>query len=143
MYDRWAFFGMVSFCVLWLLSVAGGIAVWLSWVYVEPEYNDEGVVTRGSRCSVRARALLTVGCVMCWISTAMGHVFTSSSQPTFEFWRNHHVLLLTLLFLVDTLLFSSVVFAWQARGSGKWILWIATPTIAVVSIAGSIFLSRP
>jgi hypothetical protein len=53
------------------------------------------------------------------------------------------VLLLTLLFLVDTLLFSSVVFAWQARGSGKWILWIATPTIAVVSIAGSIFLSRP
>ena len=131
---------MNSFFALWALSVIGGIAVWLSWVYIEPEYNEEGVLTRGSRCSVRARALLTVGCMVFWICNAAGYVLAGPGHGPMEFWESHPVFLLALLFIVDPLLIASVAFAWQARGSGRWILWIATPIIAIAAIAASIIL---
>jgi hypothetical protein len=48
--------------------------------------------------------------------------------------------LATLLFFAATLLIASVVFACQARGSGKWILRIATPIIAIAPIIVALVL---
>lgn len=143
MFPQYAFFGMGSFFILWMLSVAGGIGVLLSWICVEPEYDEEGVLTRGSLCSVRARALLTAGCMVFWICTLLGHVLTDTSDITFGFWQHHPVLLQALLFLDDALMITTVAFAWQGRGSGRWILWIASPIIAAASIVGSIVLWLP
>ena len=140
MFPEYAFFGMGAFFLLWMLSVAGGIAVLLSWAYVEPEF-EEGILTRGGRCLVRARALLTVGCVVFWICTFLGHALTDSkSTVLFGFWQNHPVILVTLFFLTNIPLIISAVFAWQACGSGRLILRIATPVIAVASIAASCVL---
>ena len=138
--DRYMFFGAFSFFLLWILSVSGGIAVWLSWVYVEPEYDEEGILTRSSHCSVRARALLTVGCIVFWIGNSIGYALAGSHQGPFEFWQHHPVLLQLIIFPADPILITSVVFAWQARGSGRWILRIATSIIAIAAIAASIIL---
>jgi uncharacterized membrane protein len=143
MFPQYALFGMASSCLLWMLSVVGGIAVLLSWIYIEPEYDEECLLTRGSHCSVRARALLTVSCMVFWICTFLGHALTGTSDITFGFWQHHPALLATPLFLVDMLLIASVIFAWQARGSGRWILWIATPIITLASLVGSIVLYLP
>jgi hypothetical protein len=137
------FFGAFSFFLLWIISVAGGIAVSLSWVYVEPEYDEEGILTRSSYCSVRARALLTVGCMVFWICNSIGYALAGPHQGPIEFWQHHPVLLQILFFPANPLLIASVVFAWQARGSGRWILWIATPIIAVAAITASIVLYLP
>jgi hypothetical protein len=140
--DPYMLFGATSFFFLWTLSVAGGIGVLLSWIYVEPEF-EEGVLTRGSRCLVRARALLTLGCMVFWICTFLGQALTDSKDGLFGFWQKHPVLLPTLLFFADIPLIVSIVFAFQGRGSGRWVLSIATPIIAVACVAASIALSLP
>jgi hypothetical protein len=135
---------LFSVLLLWALSVGGGIAVLLSWIYVESEYDGEGLLTRGSLYSIRARALLTFGCMVFWICTFLGYALTDSRGLIFGFWLAHPVLLVTLFFFADLLLIISVVFAWRASGSGRWILRIASPVIAVVSIYASFvfFVSR-
>ncbi len=135
-----AIFGLISFYLLWILSVAGAIAVWLSWIYVEREYDEEGLLTRSSRCSVRSRLLLTASCIVFWICLLLEYALTDSP---FGFLENHPLLLIALFYFTDILLIAAVLFAWQSRGSGRWILWIATPIIAVTSIVGSIVLSLP
>jgi hypothetical protein len=141
MSPEYTFFYLIAFVALWVLSVAGGIAVLVSWSYVDPEYDEEGVLTRSSLFLVRARALLTAGCMVFWICTLLGHALTDSNGTTlFGFWQNHALLLVTLFFLADIFLIAAVVFAWQARGSGKWILWIAPSVIATASIVGSCVL---
>jgi hypothetical protein len=138
---EYTFFYLVAFFSLWFLSVLGGIAVVLSRILVEEEYDDEGILTRGSQCSVRARALLTSGCTVFWICTVLGHALSGSSLTTlFGFWQDHPVFLVILFFLADFLLVPSVVFAWQASGSGRWVLSIATPIVAFASLAASFFL---
>jgi hypothetical protein len=143
--DNSFFINVFVLFYLWPLLVVGGIAVWLSWIYVEPEYDDGGILTRGSHCSVRARALLTAGCTVFWICGLADQALTGSpigpNHPiNFGFWPEHPVLLVTLLSLADLLLIASVAYAWHARGSGRWVLWVVTPIIAVASIAPSIFL---
>jgi hypothetical protein len=118
---------------LWAISVGGGIAVWLSWVYVETMYDEEGLLTRDSRCLVRARALLTASCIMFWVCALLGHMLTPK-DISFGFWTDHPFLLLTLFLLTDISLITSVVFAWQGHGSGKWILCVATPMMTVASL---------
>ena len=129
-------FGLLSFFLLWILSIAGGIAVWLSWAYVELEYDEEGTLTGSGRCAARARTLLTIGCMVFWISNLLGYAITDSGG----FWEHHPFLLISLFYLTDLLLIAAVNFAWRVRGSGRWVLWIATPVIAVVAIVGSILL---
>ncbi|MDR3574277.1 MAG: hypothetical protein P4L50_10465 [Anaerolineaceae bacterium] len=142
MFPRYALFGMGSFFLLWMLSVVGGIAVLLIWVNTEPEL-DKGVLTRGGHYLVRARALLTIGCVVFWICTILGHALTNSSDVTFGFWQKHPLVLDILFFLADSVLIASVVFAWQSRGEGEWMLRIATLMIAAASIIGSFILCFP
>jgi hypothetical protein len=131
------FAGIILLFSFWMLSVASGIAVWLSWVYVETEYDEEGQLTRDSRYLVRARALLTASCIMFWICTLLGHMLTVSRGTIFGFWIDHPVPLLTLFLLADLSLIASVAFAWQSRNSGRWILWIATPMMAAASLVAS------
>jgi hypothetical protein len=134
-------FQLLALLSLWGLSAVGGIAILLSWMFAETEYDEQGILTRDSRCFIRARALLTAGCMVFWVCTILGHVLTGSSGSfDFEFWQDHPVHLVTLFFLSDILLIFSVVFAWQARGSGRWILWISTPIMAIASIAASFVL---
>jgi hypothetical protein len=128
------FADIILFIFLWALSVAGGIVVWLSWVYVETKYDEEGLLTRDSHCLVRARALLTVSCSMIWLCTLLGHILPGPKGINFGFWIVHPLLLLTLFLLTDISLIASVVFAWQGHGSGKWILWVATPMMTVASL---------
>ncbi len=145
MAPAYTFFYLVSLVLLWVLSVAGGIAVVLSWINIEAEFDEEGVLTRDSRCLVSARAWLTVGCMVFWICTLLGYALTgyltdSNRTIDFGFWQEHFVLLLTFFLLADLLLIVSVIFAWQARSSRRWILRIATLVIAVASIASTVLL---
>jgi hypothetical protein len=78
----YTFFYLVAFFLLWALSVFGGIIVALSWIYVDMEYVDEGLLTRGSQYAMRARALLTAGCMVFWICTVLGHSLGDSSHTT-------------------------------------------------------------
>ncbi len=80
--DRYMLFGADSFFFLWALSIAGGIAVVPSWAGAEPELK-EGVLTRGGRFLVQARALLTGGCMVFWICTILGHALTDSNGGLF------------------------------------------------------------
>jgi hypothetical protein len=127
------YFFMFAYLCLTPLSVVSGIAVWVSWIYVEPEYNEEGILTRGSHCSVRARTFLTFGCMIFWICTLLG-LSLSESNDLIVFLQHHPMFLVTVFSLADFLLIASVVHAWKARGSGRWILRIATPIIAAASI---------
>jgi hypothetical protein len=132
---------LLAFFSLWTLSVVGGIAVLLSWLNLVPEYDEEGFMTLNCRYLARARALLTAGCMVFWVCTILGHVLTGSSRNVdFGFWQDHPILLVGLFCLADVLLIPSVVFAWQAHGGGRWILWISTPIMAVTSIAASFVL---
>jgi len=145
MAPAYTFFYLVSFVLLWVPSVAGGIAVVLSWTNLKTEFDEEGVLTRDSRCLVRARTWLTVGCTVFWICTFLGYALTgfltdSNRTIDFGFWQEHFVLLLALFLLADLLLTPSVVFAWQARGNRKWILRIATLIITVAAIASTVLL---
>jgi hypothetical protein len=134
-------FYLLALISLWVLSLAGGAAVLLSWFNVAPEYDEEGFQTRDSRCLARARTLLTAGCMVFWGCTILGHALTGSNRAVdFGFWQDHPLLLVALFFLADILLIASVAFAWQARGSGKWNLWISTPIMAVASVAASFVL---
>lgn len=133
---------MGSFIVLWMLYIAGAIAVLPSWASAEPDC-EEGAITRGGRCLVWARVLLTFGCAVVWICTFLGHALTGPSGITFGFWQSHPVLLQKLLLLADSILAVSVVFAWKAHGSGKRILHVAAPIMAAMSAIGSIVLFRP
>ena len=136
-----SFFYLGAFFLLWALSVSGGIPALLSWIFIERKYEEDGLLTRGSYCAVRARALFTAGCAVFWICTILGHALTDSSRGLlFSFWQGHPALLVVSFFAADLLLIASVVFAWQARGKGSWILWIATPFIAVASMAASYLL---
>jgi hypothetical protein len=129
--------GMASFFLLWVLSVIGAFAVVPSWAYTEPQY-EEGVLTSGGRCMSRARLLLTLGCLVFWVCLVIGYALEGDSGPVFEFWQDHSLILIASLYYADILLIALVVFAWQARGSGKWILWIASPRVAHVSAALSL-----
>jgi hypothetical protein len=95
------FAGIKLLLPFWVLSVAGGIAVWLSWVYVEMGYDEEGLLTRDSRCLVRARALLTASCIMFWICALLGHMLIVSRGTIFGFWIDHPLPLLALFLLAD------------------------------------------
>jgi hypothetical protein len=137
-----AWFDLYALILLWLLSIAGGIAVTLSWIYVEPEFNEENMLTMGGLCSVRARALLTAGCVVLWICTLLGHVLPGPKPgDIFGFWQSHPAALVTFVFIADLPLVVSVFFAWQALGVGRWILSIASPIITLAAIAASFVLS--
>lgn len=145
MAPAYTFFYLVSFVLLWVLSVASGIAVVLSWINIETEFDEEGVLTQDSRCLVRARAWLTVGCMVFWICTVLGYALTSSLSDSnrtidFGFWQEHFVLLLTLFLHADLLLILSVVFAWQSRSSRRWTPRIATLVIALASIASTVLV---
>ena len=88
MAPAYTFFYLVSLVLLWVLSVAGGIAVVLSWINIEAEFDEEGVLTRDSRCLVSARAWLTVGCMVFWICTLLGYALTgylTDSNRTIDF----------------------------------------------------------
>jgi len=135
------FFYLYALFLLWVLSLGGGIAAVLSWIYVDAEYDEEGLLTRDSRCLTRARMLLTAGCIVFWVCTILGHALTGSGRSTdFGFWQNHPMLLVTFFFLADILLVTSVVFAWRARGGRRWILSIATPVLALSSVVASFVL---
>jgi hypothetical protein len=131
---------VMFFCSSWMISAFSCVAVWLAWIYVEPEYNEDGILTRVSDRSVRARALLTAGSIAIWICTLFGSGL-SSSNDFFWFWHRYPVLLVILFLLADSLLIASVVYAWQGRGSGKWILWITTPIVAIVSLVVTLLFS--
>jgi hypothetical protein len=130
-------------CLLWMLSIAGVVAVLLSWIYVESEYDEEGALTSSSRCSVRARALLTLSCIVFCVCTILGYAFGNSHGLFLGWWQNHPTLLLASFYVADLLLIPSVAFSSKARGSGRWILWIATPILALASTATSVILSMP
>jgi hypothetical protein len=134
-------FDLLATFSLWGLSALGGIPVLLSWIFVEREYDEHGILTRGSRSLIWARALLTVGCTVFWICALLEQALPRSGRPIdFGFWQNHQVQLVILFFVADLLLISSAFFARQARGSGGWILWISTPIVTVASIAASFVL---
>lgn len=135
------FFYLYALFLLWVLSLGGGIAAVLSWIYVDAEYDEEGLLTRDSHFLTRARILLTVGCAVFWVCTILGHALSGSgSAADFGFWQDHPMLLVTLFFLADILLITSAVFAWQARGGSRWILSIATPVLASSSVVASFVL---
>jgi hypothetical protein len=137
--SKYMFFGAASFMLLWTLSAVGVAALLPSWTATEPEY-EEGVVTRGGRHLVQARAWLTAGCGVIWICTFLGHAFTNSSDVPFGFWEHHPRSLQILLLLADLFLISSGFLARQARGSRPWILQLATAIMAIASVLSSIAL---
>src|ERR1039458_3550666 len=87
---------------------------------------------------VESATAIDLGCLVFWVCLVTGYALEGDSGPVFEFWHDHSLILIASLYFADILLIASVVFAWQARGSGKWILWIASPTVALVSVALSL-----
>lgn len=138
MFPPYALFNLAAMLSLWLLSLLGGVVVLLSWFCVEPEYDETiGVLTRGGCNSVRARALLTLCCIVFWICTLIGYVIGS----VFEFWQRHPTSLITISYLVEPFLFASVFFAWKSRGRATWILLYGSSILVIADTCVLVYLS--
>ena len=75
---------------LWPILIFTSIIVWLAWIYVDPEYIEDGVLTRGSCNSIRARAFLTGGCMVFWVCIILGIALSSGGIPV-GFYEDHPV----------------------------------------------------
>jgi hypothetical protein len=122
------FLGDVCVICLWPLALIAIAAVLACVVFTEAEY-EEGVLSRGGRQMVRSRVFLGLGCAIYCLSLLPSLL----SSSMFDFWGKHGRILLVLMMGANVSLFIAMVYGFQSRGSGLWIIRIAPAFMAIAS----------
>jgi hypothetical protein len=125
-------FGIGGFIFLWPVTFIALMALWICGVYTEAEY-EVGVLTFGGKRMVQSRIALAASCGIYCLCLLLP--FAIRSEPIFRFWAIHWQVFLIAMTGANVSSLVTLVYGFQARGSGRWIIRISTAVVAIASTA--------
>lgn len=135
--------GVVAFLLLLFLSILSVIALSGSWAIVVPE-SVNWEMTRDGKRLLRARYVFTAACSLILTSLLLDVFVKNPARPLdlFWIWDTHPDVLVFLLVLSSALFTAASYHVFRSKGEGRWVLCIAAPCMAALSLIGTVWVGQ-
>jgi hypothetical protein len=126
------------FLLVWPLAFVGVLALMLSMALAQAEDSDSGRSAKESKHLIWARVFLLLNCASCILIICLDHfLLRDPRQYRFVVWRRYWLAFLLTMVGADVWAILSMIHGFQARGRGTWVVRVAPPIIAVLSVVAT------
>ena len=135
--------GVVAFILILFLSILSVVALVGCWAITVPESSNWEDTEDGKGLS-RAKYLFTAACSLVLMSLVLDVFIKNPARPldVFWIWDIHPHILVLLLVLSSGLFIAASVYMIRSRGEGRWLLFIAAPGMAALTLISAICVGR-